>query len=201
MMDIAFDAIRKAVRDEAEQNPKISLDTYKQVTKERDIAIEQLHELGYEFGEKIPTTQECQAESDKLDAAFHDGYNHGYAQARFDYEQEPTTKNDLVVDCISRQAVIDVITANCIWENEYNLTSSRIKKAVENLPSVTPQEPIIDKIRAEIAEYGSIMVTYAITDDTKTDKGIEKLVSDVLQQAKEEVLQIIDKHKAESEEI
>lgn len=65
-------------------------------------------------------------------------------------EQEPTTKNDLGVDCISRQAVIDAINANCIWENEYNLTSSRIKKAVENLPSVTPQEPIFDKIIAEI---------------------------------------------------
>lgn len=78
---------------EYEQEPKISLDTYKQVTKERDIAIEQLHELGYEFGEKIPTTQERQAESDKFDAAFQDGYNNGYAQARFDYAQEPTTKN------------------------------------------------------------------------------------------------------------
>lgn len=42
-------------------------------------------------------------------------------------------------DYISRQAVLDAITANCIWENEYNLTSSRIKKAVEKLPSVNPQ--------------------------------------------------------------
>ena len=39
------------------------------------------------------------------------------------------------------RAVLDAITVNCIWENEYNLTSSRIKKAVENLPSVRPQEP------------------------------------------------------------
>lgn len=43
-------------------------------------------------------------------------------------------------DAIRRQAVLDAITANCIWENEYNLTSSRIKKAVESLPSVNPQE-------------------------------------------------------------
>lgn len=42
-------------------------------------------------------------------------------------------------DAISRQAVLDAITANCIWENEYNLTSSRIKKAVEALPPVTPK--------------------------------------------------------------
>lgn len=48
-------------------------------------------------------------------------------------EQEPCE------DAISRQAVLDAIAANCIWENEYNLTSSRIKKAVEGLSPVTPQ--------------------------------------------------------------
>lgn len=34
----------------------VSLDVYKEVAKERDIAIEQLHELGYEFGCKIEPT-------------------------------------------------------------------------------------------------------------------------------------------------
>ena len=48
-------------------------------------------------------------------------------------EQEPCE------DMISRQAVLDAIAANCIWENEYSLTSGRIKKAVEGLPPVTPQ--------------------------------------------------------------
>lgn len=48
-------------------------------------------------------------------------------------------------DAISRQAVINAINENCIWENEYNLTSSRIKKAVENLPSVTPKAESEDK--------------------------------------------------------
>lgn len=62
------------------------------------------------------------------------------------------------------------------------------------------QETVLDKIRAEIAEYGSICVAYAITDKTKTDEGIKKLVSDVLKQAKEQVLDIIDKYRAETEE-
>ena len=61
------------------------------------------------------------------------------------------------------------------------------------------EREVLDKIRAEIAEYGSIMVSYAITKDTKTEKGIEKLVSDVLKEAKEQVLEIIDKYRAESE--
>ena len=59
---------------------------------------------------------------------------------------------------------------------------------------------VLDKIRDEIAEYGSIMVAYAINKDTKTDKGIEKLVSGVLKQVKEQVLEVIDKYKSESEE-
>jgi len=42
-------------------------------------------------------------------------------------------------NAVSRQAVLDAIAENCIRENEYNLTSSRIKKAVKSLPPVTPQ--------------------------------------------------------------
>lgn len=59
------------------------------------------------------------------------------------------------------------------------------------------QESIIDKIRAEIAEYGSIWVQYKITG--KSDRDIEQLVSGVLKQAKEQVLDVIDKYKAEIE--
>ena len=44
--------ILNEVREEYE-NKYVSLGVYKQVAWERDIAIEQLHELGYGFGEKI----------------------------------------------------------------------------------------------------------------------------------------------------
>ena len=54
---------------------------------------------------------------------------------------------------------------------------------------------MLEQIRAEIAEYGAIWVEYKITDKTKTDKGIERLVSDVLSQAKKQVLDIIDKYR------
>ena len=134
-------------------------------------------------------------------------------------EQEPTTKNDLGVDAVSRAEVLKLMqdnwhTHNGDWAMQESMDDIRA------LSSVTPQEPfkpmveidlysvikqkyiereVLDKIRAEIAEYGSIMVAYAITKETKTDKGIEKLVSDVLKQAKEQVLDIIDKYKAEVE--
>ena len=57
---------------------------------------------------------------------------------------------------------------------------------------------VLDKIRAEIADYGSIWVEYKITG--RRDKDIEQLVSDVLSQAKKQVLDVIDKYKAESED-
>ena len=58
-------------------------------------------------------------------------------------------------------------------------------------------DEVLEKIRAEIAEYGSIWVEYKITGNSNRD--IEKLVSDVLSQAKEQVLDVIDKYKAETE--
>lgn len=60
------------------------------------------------------------------------------------------------------------------------------------------QESVLDKVRNEIAEYGSIWVAYAITGHS--DRDIENLIEGVLKQAKEQVLNIIDKYRAESEE-
>lgn len=97
-------------------------------------------------------------------------------------------------------------------------------QAIKELPSATPQEPtdkiftkaeldsivkainegwelrvneVLDKLRAEISEYGSIWVQYQITG--RSDKDIQQLVRDVLKQAKEQVLDVIDKYKAENE--
>lgn len=60
--------------------------------------------------------------------------------------KEPTTKNDLGVDCISRQAVIDGIK-EYFHDEYYQRTSIQdcrdcfIEDVLNNLPSVTPQEP------------------------------------------------------------
>lgn len=57
---------------------------------------------------------------------------------------------------------------------------------------------VLDKIRTEISEYGSIWVEYKITG--RRDKDIEQLVTDVLKQAKKQVLDVIDKYRTESED-
>ena len=48
--------------------------------------------------------------------------------------QEPATKNDLAVDCISRQAVLDLIA-------DYDLSMGQVVRGIHALPPVTPQEP------------------------------------------------------------
>ena len=99
-------------------------------------------------------------------------------------EQESTTKNDLGVDCVARQDIERYIEG---FINEYtpkeelefiNLELDGLK----HLPSVTPQEPILDKIRAEIEDIDAPNYDF---------EGFYKCQS--------EVLQIIDKYKAESE--
>jgi len=54
---------------------------------------------------------------------------------------------------------------------------------------------VLDKIRAEINQYGSIWVQYQIKGHTGKD--IEDIIEDVLKQAKEQVLSVIDKYRNE----
>lgn len=70
----------------------------------------------------------------------------------------------------------------CIWKN--------MKKARDEIFKALEQEPILDKIRAEIEEYKSRQLTLAIgVNDLEEGKQI----------ALEYVLAILDKYKAESE--
>lgn len=60
-------------------------------------------------------------------------------------EQEPTTKNDLGVDCVSRKEVFETID-DCNSDGLKGIFCSyddgeRFKEYIKNLPSVTPQEP------------------------------------------------------------
>lgn len=64
-----------------------------------------------------------------------------YKGAKIDFhcrplEQESTTKNNLGVDAVSRQAVLDLIA-------DYDLSMGQVVRCIHALPSVTPQEPKI----------------------------------------------------------
>ena len=77
-----------------------------------------------------PTVQDKQAESEKYQKAFDDGYANGYEQARFDYEQEPCD------DAISRDAVLKQIFYSTDNNGDVVLGST-LRRRIENLPSVT----------------------------------------------------------------
>lgn len=112
-------------------------------------------------------------------------------------DQLPTTKNNLGVDCISRQAVLELVA-------DFSLSMGQVVRGIHALPTVTPQEPkseweqdhailkaysdganeVIDKIRAEIEQTSETVDGFLMHDGTKRT-----------------VLEIIDKYKAESEEV
>ena len=88
----------------------------------------------YQTLEQEPCIQEKQANADKIDAVYIDGFKAGYSQARFDLEQERCE------DAISRQAVEEIINdiRDCISVDGYWAILERMKK----LPSVTPAEKV-----------------------------------------------------------
>ena len=99
-------------------------------------------------------------------------------------EQEPTTKNDLGVDCVSRKAVDSLVWKYLRKETDDNIA---FYEHFLDLPSVTPQEPILDKIRAEIIAE--------IYIHSGTGEEVIQAYDDGLKRG----LDIIDKYKAESE--
>ena len=69
-----------------------------------------------------------------------------------DEYKEPIAKNDLGVDCISRQDVLSEIIRFSTEEGS-SVECQQLYCDVNNMPSVTPQESALNKIRAEIKEW------------------------------------------------
>lgn len=86
----------------------------------------------------------------------------------------------------------------CMPEPEKTEICTSLGEAIDTMRKYQKLERALDKIRTEISEYGSIWVEYKITG--RSDKDIEQLVSDVLKQAKKQVLDVIDKYRGERED-
>ena len=76
--------------------------------------------------------------------AFNQGYDLGYKEGKANCSEIPTgstTKNDLGVDAVSRQAVIDLMMQK--WGENFSGDSAMQESidAIRVMPSVTPQEP------------------------------------------------------------
>ena len=142
-------------------------------------------------------------------------------------EQEPTTKNDLAVDCISRKFMYD-LGATCIaYRNDKQELIPII--SIDELPSVTPQEPQTFKWCDTCKEYDQVnhcchrwsKVIKNTVEDMKREPIIDKIRAEIVELTKcpygteclgancpsntdcmicgEHVLEIIDNYKADKE--
>ena len=102
--------------------------------------------------------------------------------------QDSTTKNDLGDDCVRRKAVLNTLERmDKVLDEDRTVDSYKelLKECYKVLPSVAPQESILDKIRAEI-EQNAYPIVHGVNNH---EKGMTLYG----------VLQIIDKYKTESE--
>ena len=121
-------------------------------------------------------------------------------------DKEPTTKNDLGVDAVSRQAIniyIDFILNHGMGKKK---SFDFIKKFVTNLPSVTPQEPFINKpcVSEKVCEHDKQMVLLdkiraEIIEEMLSHSGTGEETIQAYADGLKKGLDILDKYKAESE--
>lgn len=80
-------------------------------------------------------------------------------------EQEPTSKNSLEVDCISRQEVIDLMMQK--WGENFSGDDAMQESidAIRELPAVTPQDPRWISVSERLPEdIKPVIVTWKNTD-------------------------------------
>jgi hypothetical protein len=138
----------------------------------------------------------------RVRSAFNQGYEMGIKESR---SEIPNTCGDAV----SRQTVLDIIAFEDKWlfdANGHNANAhiafSGLESRVKALPSVTPQQrtgrwidaEVLDKIRAEIE---GVIQEETVLVHPEARNGYESVV---LKLDPDDVFQIIDKYKAESEE-
>ena len=114
-------------------------------------------------------------------------------------EQEPTTKNDLGVDCISRKAILDELEK---WDWQELYLPIHFKQMLDELPSVTPQESFINKpcVSSGVCEYDKQKVLDKIRAEIKALTSNRGFLSCSVDSIHEEIDAVFDKYKTESEE-
>lgn len=138
----AFEIGIKAIKalEQEPSNDMVSRGVFEQVMWERDVAIEQLHELGYELGEKIRTT--TAGEGEVMYYPQVDGVTPTVVNTEALEQSSYNSINpELNGDMISRQAAIEAF--QMFREYESNRSNkewvNRIETVLNQLPPVNPQ--------------------------------------------------------------
>lgn len=101
--------------------------------------------------------------------------------------QDLTTKNDLGDDCVRRKAVLNTLERmDKVLDEDRTVDSYKelLKECYKVLPSVTPQEPILDKIRTEIKNLERFEIRGEITPLVNVDR-ILKIIDKVENEVRE----------------
>ena len=104
--------------------------------------------------EQEPTTKNC--ESCRYYGSHHEVCNYCYNFSLWT-EVEPTTKKDLGVDAVSRQAVLYLIADD-------DLSMGQVVRGIHALPSVTPQEPKTGHWMANAPQYDMLNPQYICSE-------------------------------------
>lgn len=94
---------------------------------------------------------------------------------------EPTTKNDLGVECVSRKEVEKLVYRFLQKGTDENIA---FYEHFLDLPSVTPQESILDKIRAKIKNLERFEIRGEITPFVNVDR-VLKIIDKVENEVRE----------------
>jgi len=163
--------------------------------------------MGIKALEQEPCIQEKQANADKIDVVYIDGFKAGYSQAKFDLEQEPCK------DCISRQAVLAIAGDSCLDLDSYEDTKEFCDE-IKELPSVTPQAiwipvseklPKLDELDTTVWKQKILITGYLSFDNKKRLFVSEAFINDVINNSVHDTVVIAwmplpKPYKTESEE-
>lgn len=115
---------------------------------------------------------------------------YGTNGALFYQDREPTAKND-TVDAISREQALRELKESAEHhanDSREEVLLRRDRNIIRALPSVTPQEPILDEIRAEIGKSKTEHEMQIAEGDIKAKLLISHIYCDIVN--------ILDKYKA-----
>ena len=104
--------------------------------------------------------------------------------------QDSTTKNDLGDDCVRRKAVLNTLERmDKVLDEDRTVDSYKelLKECYKVLPSVAPQESVLEKLKAEIEQLRLHKAQFLTNDN--------KVCID-----SQEVLNILDRYMTESED-
>ena len=149
-----------------------------------------------EGGDGMRDCENCKHRVMKVEVGKGTSPEHFWGCECWECKFEPTTKNDLAIDCISRQAVIDLMMQK--WGENFSGDDSMQESidAIRVMPSVTPQEPILDKIREQMKDYlRGVEITLEVLVENDPLRPKMEGAKDTL----EECLELIDKAETEAD--